>query len=1236
MWHWPASLGGRIAAIVLSILTALLVLISFALATGPGHAAVAWIVSRVSGGDVVIRGLSGNLLNQLRLSRVELRDANGLWLRADGISLDWHVLSLFSKHVEVRDVDIADVVMYRPQVAKPSASKSTWQIDIAKLLVHRIDLKKAAIGHPAVLTARGSLHYVSRHDASAELSITRLDAIGEYRVHGSIRHDFATGIVSVAESGNGIVGGFAGAPNLGAVSLEIEAGGHAHVNTITLQLQAGALQASGHGEIDLAGRTTQIDFSASAPAMHPRQDLSWASISADGHVSGSFGKPEISSSLTIRDFADAGYSARELTGTLTGHAGAVDVKMTATGLRVPGSKPDLLEAAPLVLSGHMDLTSPTRPVHLALSHPLLQVSADAQTRGTVQGRAVVAITALGPFAAATGIALDGAARFDGKFSAANHKTYVSLVGQLSAKGKSALPRLLGRAKIDATASMDAEQTLSIKASVVGAAINAKLSGGTSSGSNDYQADLTVSDLSRAVPALIGSLSAHAWLDGRPDDMRLTLDAKGTAGTKGFAKEPIVITAKATGLPKLRSAEVHANGRFDGSPLVLAATAGPVEGGALNVVLDRADWRSVQARARFLSHGTSLQGTASLHIAHLADLAPVVGQAVQGRLDAALDARAGKQHPTVALHAIAQNVRSGSTTVGQVKLDGTIGDPLGKPVLVLTLDAPQFAASAVSGSAEAQLTGSVDNLSITASSSTVMNCNQAVTMAAQALVDIPKSHVTLKTFRGDWQGQTVTLAAPATVDFANGVLELDAIFVERNSARLEIRGEVPLKAGKPMNVHVSGSADVGRLTSSLASIGESFGGKLNVDVAVTGTMAQPRASGGVTLSGGELRDYTNGISLSDIEAKAEAQGDIVRLTHFSAHAGHGTVTGSGSVDLKSAGLPVNVTFQAHNARPIVSDLITATLDSDLKLQGKLGQHVRLTGTVRITQGNINVPQKFPPNVAVLDVRRANSLPPQPSPPGMIVGLDVAVTSPGRIFVRGRGLDVEVAGDIKVSGTTASPRILGALTMRRGTLSLAGTTLDFQSGEISFTGGGPRGALDPTLNFVAQTSSNGVTATLKITGTASQPKLELTSTPPLPQDEILAQLLFHQSVKQLSPFQVAQVAQAVASFSGIGSGFDPVSAMRRSLGLDKLSIGSASSANGENSGTSIEAGKYILHNVYLGARQDLSGGTHAVVQVDITKNLKAEAAVTTGTRTTATTSTPLQDNGDSLGLTYQFEY
>ena len=97
------------------------------------------------------------------------------------------------------------------------------------------------------------------------------------------------------------------------------------------------------------------------------------------------------------------------------------------------------------------------------------------------------------------------------------------------------------------------------------------------------------------------------------------------------------------------------------------------------------------------------------------------------------------------------------------------------------------------------------------------------------------------------------------------------------------------------------------------------------------------------------------------------------------------------------------------------------------------------------------------------------------------------------------------------------------------------------------------------------------------------------------------------------------------------------MRKTLGLDRLAVGSANGgATGSQSQTTVEAGRYVMRNVYVGVKQNLSGGTQTQVQVDITRRLKAQATVATGTDATSTKGSATQDNGSSIGLSYQFEY
>jgi translocation and assembly module TamB len=203
------------------------------------------------------------------------------------------------------------------------------------------------------------------------------------------------------------------------------------------------------------------------------------------------------------------------------------------------------------------------------------------------------------------------------------------------------------------------------------------------------------------------------------------------------------------------------------------------------------------------------------------------------------------------------------------------------------------------------------------------------------------------------------------------------------------------------------------------------------------------------------------------------------------------------------------------------------------------------------------------------------------------------------------------------------------MRRGTLSLAGRTLNFSEGQITFNGGS---IANPALHLVASNTNGNVIATLTVGGTALDPKIALTSVPDLPQDEVLAHLLFGSGIGRLGPFEIAGIAAGLATLTGTGGSVigDPLDKVRQGLGLDRLAIGSGSSGS-----PTLEAGRYLAPGVYLGAKQSASGsGTQAEVQIDITKGLKLQG--TAGTGTSSAVGAAGESNGTGLGVTYQFEY
>lgn len=488
-----------------------------------------------------------------------------------------------------------------------------------------------------------------------------------------------------------------------------------------------------------------------------------------------------------------------------------------------------------------------------------------------------------------------------------------------------------------------------------------------------------------------------------------------------------------------------------------------------------------------------------------------------------------------------------------------------------------------------------------------------------------------------QGAPAGTVAAAELS-ADGRLDGDSMHIEANlkagnGADLSLSGSIPLDRTGNLALSVKGSANLAMFDPVLMADDQSLKGRLQLDAEANGSLARPCLTGSAILSDGSFQDFSRGIAFADAKARIEATCGAVKIAAFSAKAGPGTIEAAGSVDLEGDGLPVDLTITARNARPLSSDLLTANLDADLSARGPAAGILKLAGTIHVRHADINIPDSFGSKVAVLAVQKRGEIAPS-APPQAAAGLalDIVLDAPEQVFVRGHGIDAEMSGRVTIQGSDSAPDIGGGFDLRHGTFSLASKTLTFTRGRVGFDGQGVTRKIDPTLNFAAESEANNVTATLLITGYADAPKIELTSTPAQPQDEILAQLLFGQSVKQLTPLQIAQIAQAVATLTNVGGGLDPLGAVRKGLGLDRLSAGSS----GTTSGASVQAGKYVANGVYVGAQQGISGGTRAQVQIDLTERLKLETNIATGGSGTSTQATPDNDPGSTVGLTYRLEY
>jgi translocation and assembly module TamB len=468
----------------------------------------------------------------------------------------------------------------------------------------------------------------------------------------------------------------------------------------------------------------------------------------------------------------------------------------------------------------------------------------------------------------------------------------------------------------------------------------------------------------------------------------------------------------------------------------------------------------------------------------------------------------------------------------------------------------------------------------------------------------------------------SLALQGTASMADRQASVDARLSAGNATSLTIKGK-----GSPSGqaqVAINGSLNLAPFSPALGLSVRNVTGTLRPDLSLTINGQTITGSGTIALTGATVSLPASGMQLTGGEGLIALQGDTLQIQrlHFQT-ARNGSIDTSGSVRLDPAqGFPVELAVNAQRALLANRPDLVASASSNIKISGSSLNGFDVTGPVTIDRAELSIAASQAasyPTVAVKEINgttqpNAATAPPPPPPPGPRqpanngVRLALTIQAPQAVFVRGRGLDAEVGGQFTVTGDPGAPAVLGNLTLRRGNFNLLGHRLNFTRGNVSLVSAT---TLDPLLDFAATTTVQGTTIGVDVTGSSRAPKIEITSSPTLPQDEAMALLLFGKPSSALSPMELLSAAQALAELTGrqpVGGGF--LAKIRGGLGLDNLSVNSSASGSGSNQGTttSVEGGRYVAPGVYVGARQGASAdSSRGVVEWEVFKHTKVEGDI-----------------------------
>ena len=343
----------------------------------------------------------------------------------------------------------------------------------------------------------------------------------------------------------------------------------------------------------------------------------------------------------------------------------------------------------------------------------------------------------------------------------------------------------------------------------------------------------------------------------------------------------------------------------------------------------------------------------------------------------------------------------------------------------------------------------------------------------------------------------------------------------------------------------------------------------------------------------------GAGLYDLEMNAALARDHIRIEQISANdREQGTLQGSGRFDFQNQ-TDTQIEVQMDNFHLVDSQRANGYISSDLELQGQSDGYL-LSGDVTLGQFDIAIPERFQTSIPQLNVVEKKE-PGDTEDTLQIFALDLAVQAENQIFVRGWGLDAEFGGALDITGTLQKPLVNGRLSSLRGRYEEFGRRFDLERAVLRFQGTIPP---SPYLDIIATTDVGDIAASIKLTGPFNEPDIALSSTPALPEDEVMSHVLFGRDTSTITPFQAIQLKNTLDRFSGRGGGgFDPLSTLRSITGLDDIRVDQDA-----EEGPSVGVGKYLTDKVYMELEQGAGEASGAAsLQIEVTPNIEVETKV-----------------------------
>lgn len=443
-------------------------------------------------------------------------------------------------------------------------------------------------------------------------------------------------------------------------------------------------------------------------------------------------------------------------------------------------------------------------------------------------------------------------------------------------------------------------------------------------------------------------------------------------------------------------------------------------------------------------------------------------------------------------------------------------------------------------------------------------------------------------------------------------------IRQDSTELStLRGKMPrvefenIAQNQQIQLQLQTQADIDTLRKFF-NVEQKISGHIETDMKIAGKINEPSITGDIKLQKGVFEEPQYNLKLSDIQSLIHIHNKLITIESLSAKDSQkGRITAGGTV---------HISTEDKNALKLQTNISDFYLLDGKLYQGLVNGEVRVVGPLLVPeikgalnfdQVKIQLPDTIPQGAAKINTvskqeyeQEQAKKQEQENEQAFKAKLDVGLNFPKRIFVRGQGLEAELGGSLTLKGNSQQPSIDGQVNVIRGQYKFLDKLFKISKGHVTIND------QDIYLDFTANAQFKDMQVTINVTGRPEKIKIKLASNPSMPEDQILAKILFNKDITSLTPLQSLKLANALRQLTGHGGGggLDLLGSTRDFLKLDELNVETDDAGD-----PSVGVGKYIGDNIYIKGSQGTSAeSTKFSVNIDVSKNITIESTTGVGSQ------------------------